>query len=281
MGTSGSYGGPGGKNPLIPSWLDGDTATVPEETSNPAIPADSNQPTETTSPSKPIQGGPRFQVPKTNLARFVSSGGSNGGALRRAVSGYVSKSSGGAATASKRMGSSRVAAGRLLSFLGEVQRTGVAQALQLFNLGALANRPIEDIFFGLADQICPPNGSVDGGIALDAFTEMVVEVVESGLTSLDSLANPQIQIVFESFVANSIFDRLINDIGNSLIRLAQNAKEAQVLEVQVKDFIRGAVRDSVASRAPDISQITQSVAASVTEEVYKQAFTILESMGDS
>lgn len=281
MGTSGSYGGPGGKNPLIPSWLDGggipppplppDDGTPPGEPPNPPI--------ET--PPAPHDLTPRFQTPRTNLTRFVSSGGSNGGALRRAVSGYVSKASGGPTTATRRMGSSRTAAGRLLSFLGEVQRNGVAQALQLFNLGNLAQRPIEEIFFGLADKICPTNGSVDGGIALDAFTEMIVEVVESGLTSLDSLTNSQIQTVFESYVANSIFDRLLNDIGNSLVRLSKDAKEAQVLETQIKDYIRGAVRDSVAAKAPDITIITQAVAAAVTDDVYKQAFTILESMGDS
>ena len=177
MGTSGSYGGPGGKNPLIPSWLDGGVLPPQPPLPEAPVPADPGQAAPVTNPPQVIPEGPRFQLPRTNMSRFVSSGGSNGGALRRAVSGYVSESSGGAATATRRMGSSRVAAGRLLSFLGEVQRTGAAQALQLFNLGALANQPIEQIFFGLADKICPSQGSVDAGIALDAFTEMIVEVV--------------------------------------------------------------------------------------------------------
>lgn len=221
----------------------------------------------------------RFQAPRTNFSRFVSSGGSNGGALHRAVSGYVTRSSGGPATAARRMGSSRVAAGRLLSFLSDAQGGGLGQALQKLNLGQLIGKPIEDLFVGLADYICPSNGSVDAGIARDAYIDAIPDILAAGIASLDALTDGQVQTVFEIFVSNSIFDRLLNDIGAGSVQLPKSSKDVILIQEQVKDFIRGAVHDAVDSRSSDFNQLSQQEAGALTTDIYKQAFSILAALG--
>lgn len=277
MGTSKSYGGPGGKTPLLPTWLDGGESPNPVEP--PVNPTDPGQ-----QPTPPI-GDPqvvppmRFQTPRANYSRFVSSGGSNSGALKRAVSGYVSKSSGGAATATRRMGSSRVAAGRLLSFLSDAKAGGLSQALQKLNLGQLVGKPIEELFVGLADYICSSNGSVDAGIARDAYIDAIPDLIATGIESLDTLTEGQIQTVFEIFVSNSIFDRLLNDIGAGTVQLPDTSKDVILIQEQVKDYIRGAVHDAADSRASDFNQINQQEAGMLTTEIYEQAFTILTALG--
>lgn len=277
MGTSNSYGGPGGKNPLLPTWLDGGESPFPAEP--PANPAEPGQ--QPTPPNGDPQVVPpmRFQAPRANFSRFVSSGGSNSGALKRAVSGYVTKSSGGAATATRRMGSSRVAAGRLLSFLSDAKAGGLSQALQKLNLGQLVGKPIEELFVGLADYICSSNGSVDAGIARDAYIDAIPDMLAAGIESLDTLTEGQIQTVFEIFVSNSIFDRLLNDIGAGTVQLPETSKDVILIQEQVKDFIRGAVHDAADSRAGDFSQINQQEAGMLTTEIYEQAFTILVALG--
>jgi hypothetical protein len=65
------------------------------------------------------------------------------------------------------MGSSRGAAARLYAFLRDAQAIGPFEALRALNLQALAAQPIEEVFLGIAEYVCPIGGSVDEGIARD------------------------------------------------------------------------------------------------------------------
>jgi hypothetical protein len=93
------------------------------------------------------------------------------------------------------MGSSRGTTARLANFLTSVSNQGAREALRSLNLEALAGRPIEEIFLGLADYICPESGTVDEGIARDAFIETVAELASLGMTDLDGLTPAQMQTV--------------------------------------------------------------------------------------
>ena len=95
------------------------------------------------------------------------------------------------------MGSSRAVGGRLLSFLSDTVTRGAREALRALNLEGLAGQPIEVVFLGLADYVCPDGGNVDEGIARNAFIETIADLAENGITDLDSLTADQMQTVFE------------------------------------------------------------------------------------
>ena len=59
------------------------------------------------------------------------------------------------------MGLVRAAAARLLNLLSDVQIRGAQEVLRALDLRALAGRPIEDVFLGLAGYVCPTGGTVD------------------------------------------------------------------------------------------------------------------------
>ena len=59
--------------------------------------------------------------------------------------------------------------------------------VRALNLGALAGHPIEEIFLGLADYVCPDGGSIDEGIAREAFIETIADLAGAGITDLDGL----------------------------------------------------------------------------------------------
>ncbi len=178
MGTSNSYGGPGGNTPLIPSWFGGDDGGGDGGNDAPDGSPDDGQPQN--QPDQPQDGttsnpiitptspGSRFQTPRGNFTRFAGSGGSDRRSLGRAVSGYVSGSMSGSKNASKRMGSSRRVAGGLINFLSAAAGGGINAALTERNLGHLIGKSVEDIFIGLSEIICPQGGSVDEGIARNA-----------------------------------------------------------------------------------------------------------------
>lgn len=287
MGTSSSYGGPGGGTPLVPSWVDDDGSALPAvpidgetESDGPSAPADVATTPDTSVPQPPPAPG-RFTAPRTNLTRFASSGGTDRRALGRAIAGYVSTATGGAGLAARRMGASRRASVGLVSFLGDVQTRGVPAALRALNLEALAGGTIEDIFIGLADFVCPVGGTVDDGIAREAFIETIAQLETEGITDLAGLTAAQIETVFEIYATHAIRARICNDIGAKAVSLPASPHAAANVEAQLQDFIRGGVADALTAARATMATLTVDNVLRFVEEVYTSAFEVLRTMGEA
>jgi hypothetical protein len=119
----------------------------------------------------------------------------------------------------QRMGASRHAGARLLGFLADAQVGGVREALRSLDFEALAGRPIVEIFIGLADYICPGDGTVDEGIAREAYVETIIELTTEGLTDLSTFTPDQMQTVFELYATHAIEARICNDIGAKVVTM--------------------------------------------------------------
>jgi hypothetical protein len=293
MGTSGSYGGAGNRSPLIPEFLND-----PAPASAPVLPAPGssaapNEPEPVNTPPGTVVPPPprpapqevllpnRFTAPRTNFSRFARSGGSDRAALGRAVSGYVSTAAGGAREAVQRMGSSRRAGARLYSFLADAQARGPVEALRALNLEALAGRPIEEIFVGIAEYVCPIGGTVDEGIARDAFVDMIADLADQGISDFDTLTPDQMQTVFEMFVTNTIEDRICNDIGKNSITLPGDVSAVERVQTQLHDFVSRAVSDALTAALSTTGTLTQQQALQHVDAVYEAAFEMLQALGDA
>lgn len=289
MGTSSAYGGPGGNTPLVPTWLEpnGASPSLPDgqptgdntESSN-SDSLNQNPAAPNAPPVQPSLNPARFTTARSNFSRYAASGGSNRASLGRAIAHYVSTSSGGARQAARRMGSSRAVGGRLLSFLSDAAARGVREALRSLNLEGLAGQPIEVVFVGLADYICPDGGNVDEGIARNAFIETIADLAENGITDLDSLTADQMQTVFELYVTHSIEERICNDIGAKIIMLPSDVREAIQIQSQLHDFIQRGVADALTSARNAMQQLTTENIQRLVNGIYQQAFTVLRSVGE-
>lgn len=287
MGTSNPYGGPGGQNPLIPSWLPGgDDGAAPPDGGDGSQPAPPGQPpgagqqSQPPAPPPPTSVGSGLSSARGNFSRFARSGGSDRSALGRAVSGYIRDAAGGSRQAAQRMGSSRGAGSRLLGFLADAQARGATEALRALNLEHLAGRPIEEIFLGLTDYICPEVGTVDEGIARDAFIETIADLAEQGITDLDGLTPDQVQTVFELFATHAIEARLCNDIGAKVVTLPANPAAAASVQTQLKDFIARGVSDALTAARAALDALTPARALTFVAGVYQAAFEILQTISD-
>ena len=229
----------------------------------------------------PVGDPTRFSAARNNFSRFAGSGGSDRRSLGRAISHYVGSSAGGARTAAARMGSARGAGSRLLGFLSDAVTRGATDALRALNLEALAGRPIEDIFLGLSDYVCPDGGSIDEGIAREAFIETITDLASAGITDFDGLTVDQMQTVFELYATNAIEARLCNDIGLKAIILPSDSREAARVQTQLKDFIRRGVADALTSAHTAVATLTPDRVLQFVERVYEQSFGILQIMGDA
>lgn len=286
MGTSTAFGGQGGRTPLVPSWLGDDGAPpaappAPPDGGPPdGAPPPNGLPPPPALPPIPIAADPtRFSAARNNLSRFAGSGGSDRQSLGRAVSHYVGLSSGGPRTAAVRMGSARGAGSRLLGFLSDTVARGATEALRALNLAALAGRPIEEIFLGLAGYVCPDGGSIDEGIAREAFIETITDLAGAGITDLDGLTADQMQTVFELYATNAIEARLCNDIGAKTITLPTDSRDVARVQAQLNDFIRRGVADALTTARAASATLTPDRVLQFVGGIYEQAFVILQIMG--
>ncbi|MBU3054684.1 MAG: hypothetical protein KO540_00605 [Pseudomonas indica] len=177
------------------------------------------------------------------------------------------------------MGASRGAGARLLGFLADAQTRGVREALRSLNLEALAGRPIEEIFVGLADYICPGAGTVDEGIAREAYIETIIQLTTEGLTDLSTFTPDQMQTVFELYATHAIEARICNDIGTKAVTMPTSAQAAHRVEEQLRDFIRGGVSDALTRARTESPILTPERIQSFVDAVYASAFAILQSLG--
>jgi hypothetical protein len=288
MGTSTPYGGPDGKDPLIPTWLEPDSGggtapeSVPDDSSVPGNdPITNVDPPAVTHPGlQPLPAPDRFKTARNNFTRFASAGGNDRTSLGRAVSGYISTASGGPGRAARRMGSSRSAGARLLNFFADVQARGAHEALRALNLEQLAGRPIEEVFLGLADYICPRVGTIDEGISRDAFIETIVDLAQLGVTDLDALTADQMLTVFELFATHAIEARLCNDIGAKLVYVPADVRTAERVQAQLRDFIRRSVSDALTAARTALQSLTPERALRFVTEVYQATFEILQTLAE-
>lgn len=281
MGTSSAYGGPGGGTPLVPTWLEPDGAPATGDGQGDGAPA-ATPPTPPTLP--PVQPPPvagRFATARSNFTRFVNSGGGDTASLGRAVSGYVATAAGGARQAARRMGSSRTAGANLLGFLSDVRAQGAREALHALNLAELAGQPIDVIFLGLVDYVCPDGGTVDEGIAREAFIETIADLAENGITDLDLLTADQMQTVFELYATHAIEARLCNDIGLKIILVPRDVRAAEQVQAQLRDFIRRGVSDALTAARGALETLTTDRVLEFVGRVYEQAFAILQAIGEA
>lgn len=290
MGTSTAYGGPGGGTPLVPSWLGGgDGGDAPPNPASPGIGPDGQPPADGAAPPAPPNQPPipkttdphRFSGARNSFTRFAGSGGSDRARLGRAISKYVSTSAGGARQAAQRMGASRGAGARLLGFLADAQARGVREALRALDLESLAGRPIAEIFVGLADHICPGAGTVDDGIAREAYIETIIELASEGLTDLTTFTPDQMHTVFELYATHAIEARICNDIGTKAVTMPTNAQAAHRVEQQLRDFIRGGVSDALTRALAETPNLTPERIKGFVDAVYESAFAILQTLGDA
>jgi hypothetical protein len=300
MGTSTSFGGSGGKNPLIPSWLGGTDGGAPgvgpPETAIPRTPAGAAPPASPASPHQPgnqavsdsppatssldSSGSPeyspfeqRFRGARTTLNRYARSGGSDQKGLGHAVASYISKGGGGTQTTARRMATDRRAATRLGTLLTQAGQAGIREVLRTLNLDTLANQSLADIYASLVDVICGPGGDLDEAFPRDAYLEAVAEVVREDPADLAQPSQETISLIMERFIGNTIFDRILNAIGNGLITLPDSVADVRAVDKSFREFVRGAVSDAL----NEIGRVlNSSQMKTVVDGIYARSLSILE-----
>ncbi|GIP51789.1 Qat anti-phage system associated protein QatB [Paenibacillus vini] len=266
MGTSTSNQGQSGRTPLVPTWLD-DGDNMNEENNNNTI---------------PVQADPeRFREPRGNFTRYVNSGGNNGNNLRKSVSQYVKHSLGGAKSATTRLGASRKSTVQLISFLSQIANNGIEATSRVFGLGDLMGKNASDVFLDIMDFVCPDGGTTDEGIARNSYIETIEAMPELNATPIEQMTEQQFLVFTETYMANVIKERLLNDIGSKAISLPNDITIVQAIQEQLGEFIRGAVSDAMMQLNVEIRNIDSVQTRGIVDSVYQKSYEILESISEA
>lgn len=288
MGTSGRSRGTGSNTSLVPTFLDEPPAgQLPGGGEPPGQdggdPGGDGEGGNDPAPRPAIQRPPapaRFQAARRNFSGFAGSGGNDRRALRRAVSDYVRSGTRGGANAMRRMGASRAAASNVLGVLRGFQRDGVETTLRRLNFAGLVGRSAEEILVGLTDVICQDGGSIDEGIARDAWLETVAELDHLGIADLNDLTTDQVREIFLAVVGHAIEMRLFQDIGANGLRMSADLAAIEAFENQFRDYIRRSVRDSFASDLGQLANLTDQQIRAIVDRTYREAWELLDAWGD-
>ena len=269
MGTSTHNGGQKGGTPLVPSWLD-------QPDTNPQNESDDNG-----SQIPPVGDADRFRAPRGEFTRYINSGGRDSSLGRKSVSNYIRNSLGGSSNATQRMGSARNSSAKLLNVAGVFASGGARAVEQYLSIENLSHKTASEAFIAITDFICPDGGPEDEGIARSAYISAIEESPEMATIRFEDLTSEQIMVIVERTMANAIFNRITNDIGNKIILLPQDRAISDNLIVQMKDFVKGAVSDAVISLDIKAGNIRQGDSLRIVDQVYKAAFDIMVSAGEN
>lgn len=309
MGTSASGGGASGGNPLIPSWIDqgglplafpsdqnspqpengngdandGNSGNGKNETSN-------NDNQSSTAPAtaagqQAADHSKRFQAPRTQFNKYVSSGGSNSSALRKALKGYSRNASGGTQRLARRM---QAATSRMATFYDVVdgmKRRGSENVLRQFNLESYQNKPIVEILSAFSDIIFSDTGKVyedtqDDSIVRQAYSDTVIKISEIEGIDLDNLTNEQVEVMMAIFVEETIVHRVINDIGNNLTEKNSEVEELIRLEESIHQVVSGLVRNHIMPEITAVNRGDKTNMDKKIENIYRQALDVLAGLNN-
>jgi len=219
LGTSSSSKGSRGRNPLVPEWADDQPGT-------PLPPSDPN----------------RYRSFRKSFGDYVSGGGGKA-SLQKSLGKFASQASGGASVGPRRLG-------RVISSGGAFGETLKAIADGKDVAGLDASR-----YTGkTVDQFAQAIGELVGGDSPDAdiINSAIQEAIEQVL-DLDaafdpnSLTDDNISQIMIEYLAQSIFQIVVNEAGNSWNR-SEDVVTSAKCETEILDLTREHVEQSFTSQ---------------------------------
>lgn len=275
MGTSSSYGGPGGGPGLIPPWLDDPAPLEPDGGEREGEQTDSEP--QTPEPPAPA-AWPQL---KNFLSRTVSQseGSPSRSDLCKVARGYV-RASGGAARAARAGAAGAFTANRLGGFLRDVGQYGFDEAARRFDLASLIGRSPQGILAGLVNAFAPAGGERNEAIARSALCETMHdwydthrEAENAGLGTPEAAAE-----LLNLYLTNFINEKLQEELGNCIERKGLTAESANRFCHEIKELIDGNVRAELTGTNIMVVDWGGTVGARFVERRLAQMYRVLRGL---
>ena len=251
MGTSSSYGGPTGRNPLLPPWAEGigsgPDGDLPRGGDLPRPDSDSAPPTvvlPTPTLSQPIIPSVSWRAPKGIVTRIAN--GSSSASFRSASRSYV-RAHGGSRTAARAASSGRATTRSLGGFLAGIVRTGVVEAARTLGLRDIVGLDAQSLLAAFIDLLAPAGALLEEAIARKALIVTIADVFDrydveaGGPAALDRMDENGMHEIIVLSVTNYVNERFQQELVNCVERGSVSEQRANELIDEAKGFIAGIV----------------------------------------
>lgn len=285
MGTSSSYGGPTGRNPLLPPWADGGGAgpdgEAPAGGDGPPSDGGGLQPpviTPTPTPPPVAMPSVSWSGPKGIVTRIAN--GSTSSTFRSASRSYV-RAHGGSRTASRSARSGRTTTARLGGFLAGVVTTGVAGAARALGIRDLVGLDAQSLLAAFIDLLAPAGALLEEAIARKALIETMSDLFErydvetDGPTALDRMDDDGMREVIVLSVTNYVNERFQQELINCVERGSVSEREANELIDEAKEFIAGVVEIDLEGVDLVTFDWEGEEGRKFVEDIYQTAYSLL------
>jgi hypothetical protein len=251
MGTSSSYGGPTGRNPLLPPWADGvggsPDGALPGGGDGPrpdsdGVPPPEMLPTPTLPP--PIIPSVSWRAPKGIVTRIAN--GNTSASFRSASKSYV-RAHGGSRIAARAASSGRATTRSLGGFLAGIVRNGVVEAAGTLGLRNMVGLDAQSLLAAFIDLLAPAGALLEEAIARKALIETIgdlfdrYDVEAGGPAALDRMDENGMHEIIVLSVTNYVNERFQQELVNCVERGSVSEHRANELIDEAKDFIAGII----------------------------------------
>lgn len=288
MGTSASYSGPTGKNPLIPPWAEvpdagqsGDISGSTEPNENPEGNSPQNGETPPSNVVNPSILTPWGDVKSnfTSYAKGRSGGFSTTRSARRAIRGFVS-AQGGAKNAATNARKGRSVAQNIGGIFSGIASQGSNFTFNGFNFKDCVGKKASELLETFVDLVVDHNDDLESTIARDAVVEAfqklfdVLGVEEKGFEALQSVKSENLTLVFQTYLSEYIFASLLQKVGQTLEKMSP--KEAYQKEKWLKNFISTKVSLNLENIDLFTMDWKSEAGRNFTSNIFTQAYKLME-----
>lgn len=226
-----------------------------------------------------LTGGGWTQA-KRLATRYARSGGDRE-ALTRAVGAYVA-AHGGALLAAAGAAAGQAALSALGSFLTDVARSGLSDALEKRGMTHLVGQDADTVLASLVDALAGPGNTREDAIARAAMTEVLGELFErlaetpEGLAELDRLDRQGVTELMAMFTVEYVYLRMLEEIGDRIAAGATTPEVAQRLEIQIKDYIKEMLEMELRNIDPMSIDWGGPDGQAFRQRIFESAYALLE-----
>jgi hypothetical protein len=291
MGTSKSNSGPSGGVHLLPDWAivnmppnNKDKEPIPDLSNQPQpdkepIPDVSNQPQPQPDKAEPIIDV--WRPVRTVFSSYLKNPSRE--KLNHTIKRYV-KASGGSKGISGSAVAGRTTARKLGKFLSNIVVHGADEAIKKLGILDFTGKTSEFVFTKLAEALSPTGNVLDDAYARSAISDTLSKIYEEfeiegkSLDELDNLDAEQAKELMEYFLASYIFERLISELGRTLIDKDYSSKEVVEKEFEIEEYIREEVKLELQDFDVTHIDFMTSIGEKLISKIFSTAYSIFEKL---
>ncbi len=270
MGTSSSYGGPKGKNPLLPKDFEDNDKNNDNNT------LDSKDNAEINSPNT-NNNTELWKTVKALSSKLAKGSVKN---YRKVLSSYV-RAYGGSKKVASSAKAGKTAAIKLGGFLSGISQQGVQKTFDKYGI-EYEGKNIEEVLSEIVNKIAPSGNTKEDAVARNVIIDVIdalydeIENSDDDLDALENLDDNSFNHLMQKYISSYIFQRFLNDLESRFEKNAENTGSALQIENDIKEYISGVVDNKLKGQNFAKYDYFSTTIHGVIENIYIECYEVIE-----